>query len=71
MKIDKDLKKFYGLWVAIDDKDRLLAYGKEKENVVDKAIDLTTYDKERKFRIYRIYEPYERQIIMSLLNDYW
>jgi hypothetical protein len=65
--IKKDVKKYVGLWVAVDDKDRIIALDKDKSEVFKKALDFACFA-ECSFRIYEIYKPYERQMIKSLLD---
>jgi len=66
---NKEYKKYYGLYVALDDRDRLISFGKNKQKVFGEAKDFSFWFKEHKIKLYKIYEIAERQLIKSLLDD--
>jgi len=67
----KTAKKFIGLWIAVDDRDRIIAFDKNKETVYKKAVDFTDWDKDCRFRIYELLNPYDKQMIKCLLDYGW
>jgi len=67
--IQKDWKKYFGMYVALDDKDRLISYGKDRQKVFDEAENFCFWANKHGLRLYRIYDTYERQILKSLLDD--
>lgn len=67
--ISKEYKRYYGLYVALDDKDRLISYGKNKQKVYGEAKDFSFWFKEHGIKLYKIYDVGDRQLIKSLLDD--
>lgn len=70
-KLQKDWESYFGMYVALDEKDRLIAYGKDRKKVFEEAYDFFAFSKPINFRIYRIFDAYKRQLIKSLLDDTW
>ena len=66
--LNKDVEKYIDLWVAVDDKDRIIAYDKDRAVVFKQAYNFDLYAQNCGFRVYRIYKPYIRQMIKSLLD---
>ena len=69
--MQKDLEKYFGMYVALNEKDRLIAYEKDKKKVFEEAHILYSNYIPIKFRIYKIFDAYERQLIKSLLDYIW
>ncbi len=67
--IRKDWKSYFGLWVALDDKDRLICYGKNRQDVFNEAENFNFWANKCGIRVYKIYDSYERQMLKSLLDD--
>lgn len=67
-EIEKTVKKYIGLWVALDDKDRLLSFGKERVKVLDDATSDMFLDKNAGIRLYKIFSPYTKDMIKGLLD---
>jgi len=65
----KEYKKYYGLYVALDDKDRIISFGKNMQKVFGEAKDFGFWLKEHGIKLYKIYDVGERQLIKSLLDD--
>lgn len=70
-KMAKTARKFINLYVAVDEKDRIIAFNKNYEVVYKKAIDFINWDKNAGFRIYQLHTPYTKQMIYCLLNYGW
>ena len=67
--IRSEFKKYYGKWVALDEKDRLISYGKNRIGVLDDVNDFSFWLKNHGIKLYKIYDPHDRQLIISLLDD--
>ncbi len=67
-KLKKQNNKYIGLWVAIDDKDRILCYGKDRKEVFNEAYSRNFLDKNAGIRMYKIHDQYIKNLIMGLLN---
>jgi len=70
-QMQKDWEKYFGMYVALDEKDRVITYGKNWKKVFEEAHNFYSNYTPIKFRIYKIFDSYERQIIKSLLDDFW
>jgi len=70
-RIQKDYESYFGMYVALDDKDRLIAYGKDRKKVFEEAYNFFSFAKPINFKIYKIFDAYQRQLIKSLLDDVW
>ena len=70
-QMKKDWEKYFGSYVALDEKDRLIAFGKDRKKVFEEAYNFFAFSKPFNFRIYKIYDSYEKQLIKSLLDDIW
>ena len=69
LEIRKDWKKYFGLWVTLNDKDRLICYDKDRQSVFEEAEIFNFWANKCGFRLYKIYNTYERQMLKSLLDD--
>ncbi len=69
LEIRKDWKSYFGLWIALDDKDRLICYGKNRHKVFKEAETFSFWANQCGFRLYKIHDTYERQMLKSLLDD--
>lgn len=70
-EIQKDWEEYYGYYVALDEKDRLIGFGKTRQEVLQQASAVFSFCSPFRFKIYRIFDAYKRQLIKSLLNDAW
>lgn len=70
-QMEKDWKKYFGMYVAVDDRDRLITYGKNREKVFEEAYNFFNNYTPIKFKIYKIFDTYEKQLIKSLLDYTW
>ncbi len=65
----KEYKKYFGLWVALDDKDRVISMGKDRNKVFSEAENFSFWSKEWGLKLYKIHDTAERQLVKSLLDD--
>lgn len=63
-----DLKEYIGMYVALDNKDRIVAFNKEIEDLEEVIKFLNQYDKEHPIRIYLIRQPEVKKMIKELLD---
>jgi len=70
-KMTETAKKFIGLYVAVDERDRIISFDKNYEVVYKKAIDFIDWDKNAGFRIYKLLAPYTKEMIKCLLDYGW
>jgi hypothetical protein len=67
----KEWESMFGYYVALDDKDRLIAYGKDKIDVINKADFFNACSNNAGFRFYQIFDTYKKELIKCLLDYSW
>lgn len=67
----KEWESMFGVYVALDDKDRLIAYSKDKNEVLKKAEEFNKYSNNTGFRFYQIFDSYKKELIKCMLDYSW
>lgn len=69
--IQKEYEEYFGMYVALDNKDRLISFGKDEQVVFNEAMEFNNRANNPGFRLYKIHNAYTRQLIKCLLDDTW
>ena len=68
-KVEKERNGFVGFYVAIDNKDRIISFNKDKSKVAEEAMNFGFWNKEYGFKIFKTYNDWTRGCIMGLINN--
>lgn len=60
--------KLIDIWIALDDKDRIISFDNDKKKVLDDCIDFQRIKKNFGVKLYKTYPLELKDLIMGILN---
>ena len=67
-KLRKERRKYTGQYVALDNKDRIIAFGKKESKVFAEAENFGWWDREYGFKVFKIYDEFTKNTIRGLID---
>lgn len=67
-KIKNPLQSYINKWVALDDKDRLVSFARNRKEMLEDIEIYNNYIDNFKVRVYKLFDKDELNIIKGMLN---